>query len=94
MEADKSALYELIAQDEAVFLPLFDSAKAGVTTFRDTIFPSDLTPTACFQKGGMSRNLIALKMEEAFPERFVLLNDHVKKQLTDIDTEIETLKRM
>ncbi len=94
LEADKSALYELISQDSAIFLPLFESAKSGVTTFRETIFPNDMTPIACFQKGGMSRNLIALKMEEAFPERFVLLNDHVKKQLTDIDTEIESLKKM
>jgi hypothetical protein len=93
VESDKTVLYNQIADDAALFLPIFEAAKAGVTTFRETIFPSNMSAMACFEKGGMSRNLIALKMEETFPERFVLLNDHAKKQLSDIENEMQNLKR-
>ena len=92
IDAAKSAIYEEIIQEETIFTPIFESAKAGVTAFRETIFPYDMSAEACFRKGGMSRNLIAVKMEESFPDRFKAINDNFKVQLLMIETEVEELK--
>ena len=92
-DADKTRIYDLILTDSKILEIVFEETKKGVTAFRDTVFPAEMTALQCFKKGGMSRNLIAAKMEELFPEKFTVINDIYKTELVDIEKEMEELKK-
>ena len=93
MEVEKTKIYDLVTADENIFNIIFEETKKGVTAFRDTVFPADLSAIECFKKGGMSRNLIVAKMEELFPEKFAAINDLFKTEIQLIDKEFMELKK-
>jgi plasmid replication initiation protein len=94
LEDDKSVKYEQILSDRKRFVPIFEQVHKNVTSHRETIFPSHLSPEECFKKGGMARNLIALKMEEIYPDVFTSVQDRYKQQFLDIEKESEELSRL
>ena len=93
MEVEKNKIYDLVTADGNIFNIIFEETKKGVTAFRDTVFPADLSAIECFKKGGMSRNLIVAKMEELFPEKFAAINDLFKTEIQLIDKEFMELKK-
>lgn len=94
LEVEKTKIYELIVIDTLILDLVYEETKKGVTAFRETVFPSNMSPTECFKKGGMSRNLLAAKMEELFPEKFMPFNDLFKNDFSGIHKEIEDLQKM
>ncbi len=94
LEAEKAVIYELIAADALILDLVYEETKKGVTAFRETVFPSNMSPVECFKKGGMSRNLLAAKMEELFPEKFLPFNDVFKNDISGILKESEDLQKM
>ena len=93
-DEEKVKIYELIIADVLIFDLVFEETKKSVTAFRDTVFPAGMSASECFQKGGMSRNLLAAKMEELFPEKFSALNNIFKTEMLEIEKESEELKKM
>ena len=93
-DEEKVKIYELIIADVLIFDLVFEETKKSVTAFRDTVFPAGMSASECFKKGGMSRNLLAAKMEELFPEKFSALNNIFKKEMLEIEKESEELKKM
>jgi plasmid replication initiation protein len=93
-DEEKARIYDLIMVDALIFDIVFEETKKGVTAFRDTVFPSNMSASECFKKGGMSRNLLAAKMEELFPEKFSALNNIFKKEMMEIEKESQELKKM
>ena len=94
LEVEKTKIYELIVIDTLILDLVYEETKKGVTAFRETVFPSNMSPTECFKKGGMSRNLLAAKMEELFPEKFIPFNELFKNDFSSIHKEIEDLQKM
>lgn len=91
LEAEKTKIYNLITTDKKIFNIVFEETKKGVTAFRDTVFPPELSPIECFNKAGMSRNLIIAKMEELFPEKFSTINDSFKAEIQPLEAEMKDL---
>ena len=94
LELEKSNIYELIVADALIFDIVYEETKKGVTSFRETVFPSNMPAIECFKKGGMSRNLLAAKMEELFPEKFMPFNELFKNDILGIQKETEDLQKM
>jgi plasmid replication initiation protein len=94
LELEKANIYELIVADALIFDLVYEETKKGVTSFRETVFPSNMPAIECFKKGGMSRNLLAAKMEELFPEKFMPYNDLFKNDILSIQKESEDLQKM
>ena len=94
LELEKTKIYELIVVDKLILDLVYEETKKGVTAFRETVFPSNMSPTECFKKGGMSRNLLAAKMEELFPEKFMPFSEFFKNDFSGIHKEIEDLQKM
>ena len=94
LELEKANIYELIVADALIFDIVYEETKKGVTSFRETVFPSNMPAIECFKKGGMSRNLLAAKMEELFPEKFMPFNEVFKNDILSIQKETEDLQKM
>lgn len=94
LELEKTNIYNLIVEDTVILNLVYEETKKGVTAFRETVFPSNMSAVECFNKGGMSRNLLAAKMEELFPEKFEIYNEVFKNDLSEINKEVDDLKKM
>ena len=74
------------------FLQIFDSVRDGSGSLKNTIFPANESPQEIFQKNGMAANLLKLRIEDTFKDKFVEINKTYKKTLMDLESQLIALK--
>ena len=75
----KQAVFEdIILSDTEGFLEIFEVVKEKSGSIKNTIFPPDTSPMEIFKKNGMAANLLKIRIEEMYPERFEDLNRRLK----------------
>jgi hypothetical protein len=74
------------------FLQIFDSVRDGSGSLKNTIFPANESPQTIFQKNGMAANLLKLRIEDTFKDKFAEINKTYKKTLADLESQLAVLK--
>ena len=92
--AAKQPIFEEIVGDTEGFARLFESVRSQSSgAMRATIFPENLTSTEIFMTGSMASNLLKIRMEADFSERFVAVNTAYGGQLKILENAFEELKK-
>jgi Initiator Replication protein len=67
----KQAIFDaIITSDTEGYLKIFEEVKEQSGSMKNTVFPSHLSPIEIFQKNGMAANLLKIRLEELYPNRF------------------------
>jgi hypothetical protein len=63
---------------------IFEDVKAASGASQFTIFPETETPSVIFKKNGMGANLIKVRIENLYAERFAVVNAHFQKVMQEL----------
>jgi plasmid replication initiation protein len=75
----KQAIFEdIIASDTEGFLEIFEFVKGTSGAIKNTVFPPNSEPMELFRNNGMASNLLKIRIEELYPDRFEDLNRRLK----------------
>lgn len=90
--AKKTIFDQIVENTEGGFLGIFEEVRAKSGSVTSTIFPANESPIAIFQKNGMAANLLKIKIEEVYKDRFSELNKFYGVALSDLEQQLTVLK--
>ena len=76
------------------FLTIFEAVRDSSGSLTNTIFPAHETPQEIFKKNGMAANLLKIKIEEVFKDKFADVNKTYKTALADLEKQLAALKHI
>ncbi len=83
---------QIVSNTEGGFLSIFEEVRSKSGSVTATIFPANESPKAIFQKNGMAANLLKIKIEEVYKDKFLELNKFYGVALSDLEQKLSVLK--
>jgi hypothetical protein len=83
-DAEKQKIFDAVHADTDGFMAIFEEVKAASGASQYTIFPETETPSVIFKKNGMAANLIKVRIENLYAERFSVVNAHFQKVMQEV----------
>ena len=84
-ERAKQVVFNEIVADTEGYASIFETVKAQSGSLTSTIFPANVSPMDIFNNNGMGANLIKIKIEELYPEKFAAINISFRTALSNLE---------
>lgn len=98
-EAAKQPIFDqIVSADNAdtstlgSFLHIFEDVRDSSGSLTNTIFPANESPQTIFQKNGMAANLLKIRIEAEFKDKFTPINIAYKTALVALESQLAVLK--